>query len=818
MNDQLLIEKVYIESTFSLAQDKVSSDLGVARTVFYSKGDPEIINGQMVLGEDYVVNNNFEIVDNVKNMVGGTATVFQVLDGEAVRISTNVITNEGERAVGTIVSQPVYDTVVNKGETFYGRAWVVNAWYLTAYEPIRNSAGEIIGILYVGVLEEPFISTIRDHIDEIVVGETGYIYIMDSEGDIIIHPGLEGENVYEYDFAKDIINNKEGIIAYEWEGRDKIAGYTYYEPSDWHIVSTTYYEEFADPLLAIRNSIIMAVLVFVILGVLAAFLLSRSISGGIQKIVTEFDDITNATIQGKLDRRANIDVGVDLEAIPRGFNQVLDAVEENEEKLSAMVTNISDVIAIIDKNGVNRYKSPNVEKLFGWKPEELVGNFAWEQIHPDDVAKAQAALHGISTEPKATTSIEARYRCKDGDYKWAEFIGINLFDETAINGFLVNYRDISERKESEKAIRDREEQYRALFTEAPISIIIHDRESGEIIDANPKTCEMYGLSSLEQLKANEFWTDPPYSFNEALNLIHKAATEGTQELEWLSINAENEYFWQHVRLSPVTINDVERIMATTIDITERKQAEMALLQAKALAEESNKTKSEFIANMSHELRTPLNSVIGFSQILNDKIFGDLNEKQMHYTSNILTSGKHLLELINAILDISKIESGNMELTPEMIDMQEVIYEITSVMDPLMKEKSIGFRINTEFEKLEINADRMKLKQILYNLLSNAIKFTPENGKVWMDTKILNDSVQISVCDNGIGIPLDKQKAIFDPFKQVSSFANRSHDGTGLGLAITKHYIEMHSGDICVESEIGKGSTFTFTLPIDLKNG
>ncbi|AFV25268.1 methyl-accepting chemotaxis sensory transducer [Methanolobus psychrophilus R15] len=340
LNDQSFLEKVYIESTFSLAQDKVNSDLGVARAVFYSNGNPEIVDGQMILGGDYVVNNNFEIVDNVKNMVGGTATIFQVLDGEAVRISTNVIIDEGERAVGTKVSQPVYETVVNKGETFYGRAWVVNAWYLTAYEPIRNSAGEIIGILYVGVLEDPFISTIKNHMGGIVVGETGYVYIMDSEGNLVLHPIMEGENIYEHDFVKEIINNKEGIINYEWQGREKIAGYTYYEPNDWYIVSNTYCEEFAGPLLAIRNSLIIAVLVFVILGVLASFLLSKSISDGIQKIVTEFDDITNATLQGKLDRRANIDVGIDLEAIPRGFNQVLDAVKENDEKLQAFIDNV----------------------------------------------------------------------------------------------------------------------------------------------------------------------------------------------------------------------------------------------------------------------------------------------------------------------------------------------------------------------------------------------------------------------------------------------------------------------------------------------
>jgi len=244
---------------------------------------------------------------------------------------------------------------------------------------------------------------------------------------------------------------------------------------------------------------------------------------------------------------------------------------------------------------------------------------------------------------------------------------------------------------------------------------------------------------------------------------------------------------------------------------------MALVRAKLLAEESSRIKSEFLANMSHELRTPLNSVMGFSQILIDKTFGDLNEKQINYACNILKSGNHLLEVINDVLDISKIESGNMKYEPDKINIQETMGEVIVLMEPMIKKKFIDFEVNMEFENLEVYADKIKIKQILYNLLSNAIKFTPENGKVWIDSKIINDNIQISVSDTGIGIPLKEQKAIFDPFKQVDASANRVHGGTGLGLAIVKHYIEMHSGEIQVESEVGKGSTLTFTIPIGLQN-
>jgi signal transduction histidine kinase len=263
-----------------------------------------------------------------------------------------------------------------------------------------------------------------------------------------------------------------------------------------------------------------------------------------------------------------------------------------------------------------------------------------------------------------------------------------------------------------------------------------------------------------------------------------------------------------------TLNGETLIFSVCRDITERKETEMALLRAKALAEESNQIKSEFIANMSHELRTPLNSVIGFSQVLNDKIFGELNEKQSHYISNIQKSGNHLLDLINDILDISKIESGNMEYEPEIINIEELINEIAVLTDPLIKEKLIDFKVSIELDNPEVKADKIKIKQIIYNLLSNAIKFTPEKGKVWIHSTIVDGKIQTSISDNGIGIPLEQQKRIFDPFKQISSSSSRTHGGTGLGLAIVKYYVEMHSGEIEVQSEVDKGSMFTFSIPIN----
>ncbi len=296
LEEQVALEKDVIETTFSLAQNNVNNSLAVAHAQFYARGKPAIVDGKMQLGENYVLNGNFEIVDSVKNMVGGTATVFQVMGDEAVRVSTNVLNTNGTRAVGTKVSKPVYDAVIVRGETYYGKAWVVNAWYLSAYEPIKDNSGKIIGILYVGVPEDIFINLIKENMKEIVVGETGYLYVIDSKGNLIVHPDKEGQNLIEYDFIKKITETKEGYIQYPWEGRDKVVAYTYYEPRDWIIASGSYIEDFSGPIYAIRQGLIVAILFFAILGSIFGIWFSRTITKPMETML----DASNKVAAGDL--------------------------------------------------------------------------------------------------------------------------------------------------------------------------------------------------------------------------------------------------------------------------------------------------------------------------------------------------------------------------------------------------------------------------------------------------------------------------------------------------------------------------------------
>jgi GAF domain-containing protein/anti-sigma regulatory factor (Ser/Thr protein kinase) len=231
-------------------------------------------------------------------------------------------------------------------------------------------------------------------------------------------------------------------------------------------------------------------------------------------------------------------------------------------------------------------------------------------------------------------------------------------------------------------------------------------------------------------------------------------------------------------------------------------------------EAANRHKSEFLANMSHELRTPLNAIIGFSEVLQERLFGELNDKQAEYTDDILTSGRHLLSLINEILDLSKVEAGRMELELATFDLPLAIDNARTFVRERATRHGITLDVTVDDHLGDIVGDERKIKQILLNLLSNAVKFTPEGGRINIDAKQADGSVEISVSDTGVGIAAEDQPKVFEEFRQVGADYSHKSEGTGLGLTLAKKFVELHGGKIWVESEVGKGSKFTFTLPVN----
>ena len=266
----------------------------------------------------------------------------------------------------------------------------------------------------------------------------------------------------------------------------------------------------------------------------------------------------------------------------------------------------------------------------------------------------------------------------------------------------------------------------------------------------------------------------------------------------------------------------EQIILLAIeDITDRRKIEIGLEKAHEELEElaaelkhAAQVKSEFLANMSHELRTPLNSINGFSEVLHDETFGPLNAKQKQYVNNVLTSGKHLLLLINQILDMAKLEAEKMKLSLTKLPMKNLLFEFSSLVADMVSKRKLQFSLEIAEDLPDIEADELKVKEILYNLLSNAVKFTPEGGKIGMRAKKTDFGIEIAVWDSGIGIAPENMEKIFEGFFRVDTPYSRVTEGTGLGLPLARKLVELHGGELSVESKgLNKGTLACFTLPV-----
>ncbi len=465
----------------------------------------------------------------------------------------------------------------------------------------------------------------------------------------------------------------------------------------------------------------------------------------------------------------------------------------------------------IDFNSGKVDASEEARNIYGLEGEQLTIEKIQQIVLPQYRPLLDRALSEL-VEKNSPYDVQfgiIRQRC--GNIRFIHSLAEYHTERNVVTGMI---RDITEHKRSEDALAEEAAWRRILMEQSRDGIVIIDQD-GKVFEANPRYAEMLGYSH-EEMQALHMWDwDIQYTREQLLEMLQLADSKGilheTRQRRKNGTLIDVEINANAARFGPKKLS-----FCVCRDITERKRAEEELLSAKLAAEAANRIKDEFLATMSHELRTPLNSIIGFSEIMLGGMFGSLNEKQTSYMNYVLMSGKHLLNLINDILDLSKVEAGKMELDCEQFYLSDAIAEIKTLISPLSIKKNIHLDVRIDSQLGMIDADKTKFKQILYNLISNAIKFTGEKGYVTIEAQRSGDLVRVSINDTGIGIARNDMDKLFQPFKQLNPCLNREYEGTGLGLALVKKFVEMHGGKILVESKVGEGSTFTFFIPLEQK--
>ena len=485
----------------------------------------------------------------------------------------------------------------------------------------------------------------------------------------------------------------------------------------------------------------------------------------------------------------------------------------SEEKFSKIATFAYDAMIMIDSKGKTIFWNRAATRIFGYKESEVAGRDIHSLLSPErylnNFRKNFDKFVSTGEGNAVGHTLELEARRKDG----TEFpIELSLSSIKLSDGSwnaVAIIRDITERKQLDSMEKEILERLTTIINNVDSGIMMIDAVTKEIVDVNPVAARLIGLPK-EEIVGNlchNFVCPADKGKCPIVDLNQKV-----DKSERILLTRDGEQLPIVKSVVSVKMHEKEYLIESFYDLSVRMKVEETLVKAKIAAEESNQSKSEFLANMSHELRTPLNAIIGFSDMLqlNEDRFTD---KEKRYIGNISSSGRHLLDIINDILDLSKVEAGMTSLNIEEFNVSDVVDEVLKSLIPIGNKKNLGINVEAD-EGIIINADRLKFKQILYNIIGNAVKFTPEDGNIDISAHVSGTSLHIIIKDDGIGIPSEDQKYLFEPFKQVDSALNRSYEGTGLGLAIVKRYIEMHGGKIRVESEPGRGSSFILELPLN----
>jgi len=863
-----------------MVQNKVVSDLRVAKELLFSHGpDITVIETALIpfaaanqfTGEtisvsvplwkigDMVLTGDNRFVDDVQNLVGGTCTIFQRIEGShLLRTSTNVIGKDGKRGIGTFipVDSPVTQAIL-AGRSYQGRAFVVDDWYITAYEPLKSKDGSVMGALYVGVKEQSAHS-FKGEIKSIRVKDTGYVYIMDSSGNLKIHPAREGGNIidskdssgqeYIRDMIKDVLARPEGeigTIRYPWvnpelgetKPRVKMLKYIYFKPWDWVIAAGTYEDEMFSSLHETERFIFLIVFVALALVLFLTLTLSKVLTKPIQ----ELTGITTKMVSGDLSQRVKVHGADEIGVLGTSFNRMISQIQnytsdlekmveartqelkESREKyrdLSRFLNSILDsateyAIIALDFYGHIMEFNKGAEKLFGWKKEEVINkeNISLTII-PEDTKSGVQEWMSKRTRTEGVCELEMTRLRKNGQRFPALTTVTAMMDPSGkTSGFVEIIRDITVRKTLERQLRETKEFLERIMESSVDGILTTDLK-GRLTYVNRAMEDMLGYSRSEILGSHisSFYVRGIALAREIMSILKASERAENFEMEVKRKSGEALTILTSLFLLR---NEDEAIIGTAgifKDITKQKALEAKLKEAQAYVVEASKMRAlgELVAGVAHELNNPLMASQTILHVILKNLRSNFPERER-------------LELIRKCNDriekiVDHLREFSRQTKPEFqeIDINQPVENALMITGQQLLNHGISVVSHLSKGLPKVKADANQLEQVFLNLISNARDAIEENQGLKKELTIRSSfsedggtpTVVVSVKDSGVGIAPENLTKIFEPFFSTKPVGK----GTGLGLSLCFGIVEAHGGRIDIKSKVGEGTEVFVILP------
>ncbi|MAE50543.1 MAG: PAS domain-containing sensor histidine kinase [Micavibrio sp.] len=496
------------------------------------------------------------------------------------------------------------------------------------------------------------------------------------------------------------------------------------------------------------------------------------------------------------------------------------ALRQSEKENRSIIDAVSDIIFETNIEGEILFLSASWRKVTGFDPDQFIGHELFSLLHPQDQKQQQRDFELLIKGQKQAYRLFTRLRTSDGTFRAVE-IAMSMIRQDQNKNLRVvgTFTDVEERRRAERALAEAEKKYRTIVENAAGGIYQLTPE-GIYLSANPAMARVLGFDSPEQILRevknayNTIYADEKV-WQEVKSSLGDNAEFYNHEVEVVRKDGRTIWVNENIRAVKDDNGNILYFEGSIEDITQRKESEIGLLEAKMNSDLANRAKSEFLANMSHELRTPLNSIIGFSEIIKNEVLGPVEQKSYwEYAKHINESGQSLLRVINEILDISRIEAGDRVLNEGRVDIEQVMSESLEMLSLKIENNQMHI-VNSLHNVPKVIGEELAIKQIFMNLLSNAIKFTPSGGRITLSYEVdPHGELHLLVTDTGIGLDDHEIEKALSAFGQIDSEMNRSGSGTGLGLTLVNALIKMHGGRLDLFSQKGLGTTASITFPVE----